>query len=242
MRYKENIENLSLGLDAVLQMRPVSFDWKKEYIINPHAPRQIGFIAEEMEQISPLFVTYEDGLVDGVEYMKLTSVLAMAIQEMNLKIEDLASPVPAPGSFADKFFTNLFAKVTSWLADAGNGIVKIFTKEVNTETLCVSDESGAKTCINKAQLDALLNQAGNANQGSSGGGGSSPALSPAPEPEPSAPEPTPAPEPEAISEPEPTTPTEGEPEPAPEPTPEPAPEPSPAPEPAPSSSPEPAAE
>src|SRR3989344_635929 len=118
LRYKENIENLSLGLDAVLQMRPVSFDWKKEYIINPHAARQIGFIAEEMEQISPLFVTYEDGLVDGVEYMKLTSVLAAAIQEMNLKIEDLAIPEPLADSFADKFFTNLFAKVTSWLADA----------------------------------------------------------------------------------------------------------------------------
>ncbi|MFA6076858.1 MAG: tail fiber domain-containing protein [Candidatus Paceibacterota bacterium] len=87
LRYKKNIENLSLGLDAVLAMRPVSFDWKLDYIKNPNAPRQVGFIAEEMEQISPLFVTYENGQVEGVEYMKLTSVLAKAIQDLDLKVE-----------------------------------------------------------------------------------------------------------------------------------------------------------
>ena len=30
------------------------------------------------------------------------------------------------------------------------------TRELNTRRLCVSDESGAQTCITKAQLDALL--------------------------------------------------------------------------------------
>ena len=36
------------------------------------------------------------------------------------------------------------------------------TRELNTRQLCVSDESGAQTCITKAQLDALLAKTGQA--------------------------------------------------------------------------------
>jgi hypothetical protein len=48
------------------------------------------------------------------------------------------------------------------LAEAGNGIADIFAKQINTKTLCVSDDSGAKTCITKSQLDSLLSNAGSA--------------------------------------------------------------------------------
>jgi hypothetical protein len=34
------------------------------------------------------------------------------------------------------------------------------TRQLNTRQLCVSDESGAQTCITKAQLDALLARMG----------------------------------------------------------------------------------
>ena len=37
---------------------------------------------------------------------------------------------------------------------------KIFVKETRTEKLCVSDDTGAETCITKAQLDAMLMSAG----------------------------------------------------------------------------------
>ena len=36
------------------------------------------------------------------------------------------------------------------------------TRELNTRQLCVSDESGAQTCVTKAQLDALLAKMGQA--------------------------------------------------------------------------------
>ena len=54
------------------------------------------------------------------------------------------------------FFTNIKNTIGAWLADAGNGIASIFAKEIETKSLCVSDDSGAKTCITKSQLDALL--------------------------------------------------------------------------------------
>jgi hypothetical protein len=61
----------------------------------------------------------------------------------------------------------LFSKIGTWLADATNGIAKIFTQEIETQNLCVSDESGEKTCITKAQLDALILNAGTSSTSSS---------------------------------------------------------------------------
>ncbi|MDP9249493.1 MAG: tail fiber domain-containing protein [bacterium] len=246
LRYKKNIEDLELGLDAVLAMRPVEFDWKEEYIINPNAPRQIGFIAEEMAEISPLFVTYENGIVEAVDYMKLTSVMAKAIQELNLNLEGISGTItPLEGSdsesFMTTFFENIYEKVGTWLADAGNGIVNIFAKEITTETLCVSDENGEKTCITKAELDALLSGAVGSSGGSggSGGGNNTPEPTPEPDPEPApesdtettadeevapdpdstpevaeepVPAPEPVPEPEVVSEPEPESESTPEPE------------------------------
>ncbi|MFZ2769803.1 MAG: tail fiber domain-containing protein, partial [Minisyncoccia bacterium] len=54
----------------------------------------------------------------------------------------------ATSTLATGFISNLIA----WLGDIGNGITKLFAKEVNTESLCVADSTGAKTCVNKSQL------------------------------------------------------------------------------------------
>jgi hypothetical protein len=81
-RFKEKIRPSQLGLKEVLEMKPVTFDlrdhnanWEKH---------DFGFVAEDMEKISPLFVTYDDkGTINGVRYMQLTTVNTRAIQELN---------------------------------------------------------------------------------------------------------------------------------------------------------------
>jgi hypothetical protein len=62
------------------------------------------------------------------------------------------------------FFTDLFAKIGTWLSDAGNGIARIFVGEINAHdanitNLCVTDSNG-KTCITRSRLDSLLAAAG----------------------------------------------------------------------------------
>ncbi|MFA6256695.1 MAG: hypothetical protein WCT29_00065 [Candidatus Paceibacterota bacterium] len=110
-----------------------------------------------------------------------------------------------PRSTDGSLLGKLFSKVSAWLANATNGIAKIFTKEIETQTLCVSDESGDKTCITKSQLDALILNAGSSgsssSSSSSGGGGGSPA------PEPELPEDTGTPTDSVVG----TEPVEGEP-------------------------------
>lgn len=80
-RYKEAIAPLSLGLDIVQRLKPVSFKWKD------HDGRDLGFVAEAVAEIDPLLVTYnEDGQVEGVKYKQLTAVLVNALQAQQNQI------------------------------------------------------------------------------------------------------------------------------------------------------------
>lgn len=101
LREKEQINDLNLGLKEVLELNPVSFQWKEEKrndFIVPRDKRQthLGFIAQEIQEIIPEIVTtsawkeYEENpgiLVKepsssiGVNYSELIPVLVKSIQE-----------------------------------------------------------------------------------------------------------------------------------------------------------------
>src|SRR5205814_384187 len=125
---------------------------------NANAPTQYGFIAQDVQAQFPNLVK-EGTWIDGSQKLFLSMGGLMpytvaAIKELNLNLESIAGTVtPIPDSsqpFVTAFFDNLFNKISAWLADAGNGIARIFAGEVDTKTLCVSDDSGAKTCLTKA--------------------------------------------------------------------------------------------
>ena len=49
----------------------------------------MGLIAEEVNQVIPEIVNLnKDGLVDALEYSRLTALLVEAIKELNVKIEN----------------------------------------------------------------------------------------------------------------------------------------------------------
>jgi len=87
-RFKENIEPLTYGLDAILALNPVSFDYKDSYI--PDAPRQIGFIAEEVDGIIPELVARAGATIQGLDYPKFSAVIVNAIQELAETISGFA--------------------------------------------------------------------------------------------------------------------------------------------------------
>ena len=67
-------------------------------------------------------------------------------------LTDELAQQPAPDSLAGKFLTNLFARVTEWLASATNGIQEIVSRTFRAkDQLCIND-----TCVNEDQLKALL--------------------------------------------------------------------------------------
>jgi hypothetical protein len=100
-RIKENVENYTGGLQAVLALRPVLYNVKAEAAEEGKeqmTPRtEIGFIAHEFQESVPqLAIGTKDGMnADGTEnhqaidYAKFTAVLTSAIQELSAKVTAL---------------------------------------------------------------------------------------------------------------------------------------------------------
>lgn len=86
VRYKSNIQDLSGSLSNVMKMRGVSYNW-----LDPKKSqrKQIGVIAQEVEEVYPEFVhTNEEGM-KSVNYSQMVAVLIEAIKELNTKITTL---------------------------------------------------------------------------------------------------------------------------------------------------------
>lgn len=87
IRYKENIQNLE-SFDNIYKLRPVSFDWKSTN--NP----DIGFIAEEVNELFPLLVeSNKDGVIEGVKYSKMVTVIVKTLQNQQQQIEELKQEI-----------------------------------------------------------------------------------------------------------------------------------------------------
>lgn len=86
-RYKENIEDLDLGLTTVMNLHPVYFDYKESYLAD--SPRQIGLIAEDVAEESALLAVEVNGQTESVKYDRLNAVLIKAIQEQKVYLEAL---------------------------------------------------------------------------------------------------------------------------------------------------------
>jgi S-layer protein len=98
-RFKENISDLDVGLDAVLALKPRKFDWKEGKGKDIKGDR--GFIAQEFEQVFPDLVDeWRDPAPEGEEPYKsvrqdLIPVLVKAIQEQQAMIKSLEAKVAA---------------------------------------------------------------------------------------------------------------------------------------------------
>ena len=89
-RQKENISDITYGLNEVMKLRPVTHTW-----LNGHSSKvSIGLIAQEVEEVlSELVSTSMDGETDikALDYNGIIPVLIKSIQELNKKIEILES-------------------------------------------------------------------------------------------------------------------------------------------------------
>ena len=118
-RLKENVVDLTLGLDEVNALRPVTFDWKASDI-DDIPNNRYGFIAQEVESVVPTMISTqsatridfdEDGeeitvpnvitLDDGTEVSEWKSIdekplvymLVKSIQELSTKVDSLTARI-----------------------------------------------------------------------------------------------------------------------------------------------------
>jgi len=96
-RLKENIRDLDVGLNAILALKPRTFDWKAGKGKDKKDDR--GFIAQEFEQVFPdLIDEWKDPAPEGEAPYKavrqdLIPVLVKAIQEQQALIQSLTARV-----------------------------------------------------------------------------------------------------------------------------------------------------
>lgn len=96
-RLKENIQDLDVGLDKIMALKPRKFDWKAGKGKDIKGDR--GFIAQEFETVFPdLIDQWKDPAPEGEEPYKsvradLIPVLVKAMQEQQVLIEKLTARV-----------------------------------------------------------------------------------------------------------------------------------------------------
>jgi len=89
IRLKKNIVPLQYGLNEVLKMKPVSYDWKDN-----SGKNKIGLIAQEVKKLVPQVVVGDETKENlGMNYAELVPVLINSIKELNKKIEDLQAQI-----------------------------------------------------------------------------------------------------------------------------------------------------
>ena len=89
-REKRDIRDLDLGLEEVLRLRPISFEWKD------HAgPRRPGLLAQEVREVIADIVTEDEEGTLGLAYGSLIPVLVRSIQEQQAVIEQLRTDLRA---------------------------------------------------------------------------------------------------------------------------------------------------
>ena len=85
---KKDIEDIDYGLETVKSLQP------RRYKMKDTEEKQVGFVAQEIEQIVPEVVSGEDGK-KGVSYGQITPLLVKAIQEQQTIIESLEARITA---------------------------------------------------------------------------------------------------------------------------------------------------
>jgi hypothetical protein len=81
IRWKNNIQPIKNPLEMLSQIRAVYYDWDEEH----GGQRDIGFIGEEVGEVLPEIVSYEqDGeFVTGMDYGRMTPLLVEAVNKLN---------------------------------------------------------------------------------------------------------------------------------------------------------------
>ena len=134
MRHSEKPHRAEVPIDYVIYGQALSNNGSRE---------TWGFIAEDLAAIDAHFI----------DYSTLANREPSTPPDTFSRRQGDAGTIAKIADFADSFTT----KELTFTRASGD---EITTKQVNTRELCVSDDTGAATCITKSQLDAFLENTG----------------------------------------------------------------------------------
>jgi hypothetical protein len=83
--FKENVETITGGLDTVLGLNPVTFDWIDKERFG--SKRSMGFIAQQAQTLVPEVIGENPDKTLSLDYAPLVSLLTSAIQELKSELD-----------------------------------------------------------------------------------------------------------------------------------------------------------
>jgi hypothetical protein len=91
VRLKKNIQPYSPVLDKLVQLQPVTYDWRVEEYPQFRFPsnRATGLIAQEVEKVFPDMVSTDEGGYKRVNYGELSYLMLQAIRELKVEKDEL---------------------------------------------------------------------------------------------------------------------------------------------------------
>ncbi|HEX8949939.1 MAG TPA: tail fiber domain-containing protein [Dissulfurispiraceae bacterium] len=97
IRLKKNIVPLEGSLEKVVKLQGVSYEWRRDEFKekNFEEGRQIGLIAQEVENVFPELVRTDKEGYKAISYEKLTAVLVEALKEQQRKLNVLEEQIKA---------------------------------------------------------------------------------------------------------------------------------------------------
>ena len=106
LRLKQNVTPINDALNKTLLLRGVQFEWKRQEYPdrNFRLGKQIGFIAQQVEEVFPELVGVNQDGYKGIDYQNVTAVLVEAIKEQQREIEVLKASVAALQDQSDVAF------------------------------------------------------------------------------------------------------------------------------------------
>jgi exoribonuclease II len=90
---KTNIETIPNALEMLDGIRGVYFDWNEtaQRMYPDRTERDIGVIAQEIEEVLPVLVQTRDNGYKAVKYEKMVAFLIQAVKELKAEVAELKS-------------------------------------------------------------------------------------------------------------------------------------------------------
>jgi len=90
-RFKEDIQDMGEASHRLLNLRPVTFRYKKPFA-DGSQPMEFGLIAEDVAEVFPELVAHSaDGQIESIKYQMLDSLLLNELQKQLKAMHDLAA-------------------------------------------------------------------------------------------------------------------------------------------------------
>jgi fibronectin-binding autotransporter adhesin len=164
INYKKDITDVS-GTDILSKLTTLDIKSYRMIADDENTEKQIGFIAQNMETVFPHLVQTDPDGRKSVSYSGMTPVIVSAIKELNMKVD---TAILATGNTTTAGF---FDSMKSWLGDTTNGLEKLFTKRIETNEFCITDDTGTD-CYNRSQLKQMIGNGSSSTGSTTGNSGS----------------------------------------------------------------------